>query len=406
MKRETIQLSLNEIKANEKNPRTIQKRQFDKLVKSLKEFPEMTQLRPIVVDENNVILGGNMRYRALQKLGKRTTEVVRVTGLTDDQKREFIIKDNVPFGDWDWDALANEWDAQQLNDWGLEEAKPLVRVRWIDAPPIDETAYSEPGKIYQLGDNLLYCGSYADDAVRELFSKRKADATFTDPPYNVAVKNPGTGMEIKNDNMAEADFSDFLTDAFKLIAEVTKPGGGVISWMSDKELLTLKQAMDNAGLTFKTFICWVKSNFTLSNSDFRNAKEMAIYSIKEAHYGDQDESEPATFGIAASNGHGRITRARNISNVWYFAKSNKSADHPTMKPIDLCAKGILAMTEPGGVVFDPFLGSGSTLIAAEQVNRICVGSELDPRYCDVIRKRYQMLMTGSDAGWQEATPEY
>lgn len=132
MKRETIQLNLTEIKANEKNPRTIQKRQFDKLVKSLKEFPEMTQLRPIVVDETNTILGGNMRYKALQKLGKRITEVVRVTGLTDDQKREFIIKDNVPFGDWDWDALANEWDAQQLNDWGLEEAKPLVRVRWID----------------------------------------------------------------------------------------------------------------------------------------------------------------------------------------------------------------------------------------------------------------------------------
>lgn len=100
MKREILKMGLGEIKPNPKNPRVIKKRQFDKLVKSLKEFPEMTQLRPIVVDENNVILGGNMRFRAMQKLGEKSTEVIKVTGLTEDQKREFIIKDNVPFGEW------------------------------------------------------------------------------------------------------------------------------------------------------------------------------------------------------------------------------------------------------------------------------------------------------------------
>ena len=120
MKREITQLNLNEIKLNEKNPRTINKRQLDKLVKSVQEFPEMTELRPIVVDESNTILGGNMRYRAMQKLGMSTAEVVRVTGLTDEQKREFIIKDNVAFGDWDWDALANEWDTDVLEEWGLD----------------------------------------------------------------------------------------------------------------------------------------------------------------------------------------------------------------------------------------------------------------------------------------------
>lgn len=120
MKREILKMGLGEIKPNPKNPRVIKKRQFDKLVKSLKEFPEMTQLRPIVVDENNVILGGNMRFRAMQKLGEKTTEVIKVTGLTEDQKREFIIKDNVPFGEWDWEELANSWDAEKLNDWGLD----------------------------------------------------------------------------------------------------------------------------------------------------------------------------------------------------------------------------------------------------------------------------------------------
>lgn len=349
---------MSDIKLNEDNPRTITARQMKRLVKSIEDFPEMTQLRPIVIDENNIILGGNMRYRAMQGLGYTDTEVVKVSGLTDEQKREFIIKDNVPFGDWDWDELANNWDAQQLNDWGLEEAKPLIDVKEIDAPDLDETAESEPGKVYQLGNNLLYCGSFEDPELGHLFDARKADCTFTDPPYNVAVKSRSTGKTIQNDDMNEDDFRGLLANAFGCVARNTKAGGGVISWMSDKELLTLKQAMDDAGLQFKTVICWVKSQFTLGGGDFQSAKEMAIYSIHEAKYGEQDETEPASFAIASSNGHGRITHDRNISNVWYFDKPRKSADHPTMKPIGLCAKGILAMTELGGGCIRPIPGFG------------------------------------------------
>lgn len=144
MKRETIQLNLNDIKLNKKNPRTINKRQLDRLIKSVQEFPEMTELRPIVVDENNTILGGNMRYRAMQKLGKETADVVRVTGLTDEQKREFIIKDNVAFGDWDWDALANEWNTQELNDWGLDFDKELQDIDGFFESTDDTSSESEP----------------------------------------------------------------------------------------------------------------------------------------------------------------------------------------------------------------------------------------------------------------------
>lgn len=119
MKREELTVPLSELKPNPDNPRTIKKQKLNQLEKSLAEFPEMMQLRPIVVDENNVILGGNMRYEALKASGAVNTQVVKVTGLTDAQKREFVIKDNVPFGDWDWDKLANEWDAEELNDWGV-----------------------------------------------------------------------------------------------------------------------------------------------------------------------------------------------------------------------------------------------------------------------------------------------
>lgn len=114
---------LDEIKVNEHNPRQIKQKEMDKLKKSLKDFPEMMQLRPIVVDEDGVILGGNMRYQALVASGADSADVIQVEGLTEDQKREFIIKDNVPYGDWDWDALANEWDPDELNDWGLANIK-------------------------------------------------------------------------------------------------------------------------------------------------------------------------------------------------------------------------------------------------------------------------------------------
>lgn len=120
MKRENLIVKLSDIKLNEDNPRIIKDKQMKRLVKSIQDFPEMTQLRPIVIDENNIILGGNMRYRAMQNLGYDETEVVRVSGLTDEQKREFVIKDNVPFGDWDWDELANGWDITELSEWGLD----------------------------------------------------------------------------------------------------------------------------------------------------------------------------------------------------------------------------------------------------------------------------------------------
>lgn len=120
MKRETLKLKLSEIKLNDSNPRVIKVSQMKSLMKSIQEFPEMNQLRPIVVDENNVILGGNMRFRAMKQLGIHESEVIRVTGLSEAQKKEFIVKDNLPYGEWDWDTLANEWDVDLLNEWGLD----------------------------------------------------------------------------------------------------------------------------------------------------------------------------------------------------------------------------------------------------------------------------------------------
>lgn len=154
MKRETLTLPMSDIKLNDSNPRIIKDRQMKRLVKSIQNFPEMTELRPIVIDENNVILGGNMRYRAMQQLGYDQVDVVKVSGLTDGQKREFIIKDNVPFGDWDWDELANSWDAEKLNEWGLD---------FVGSPDLD--AFFEDKQVQNQSDKhkTITCPSCGEE---------------------------------------------------------------------------------------------------------------------------------------------------------------------------------------------------------------------------------------------------
>lgn len=177
--------------------------------------------------------------------------------------------------------------------------------------------------------------------------------------------------------------------------------------MSDVEILTLKNAIDNAGLNFKTVLCWVRSKFTLGGGDFQSAKELAIYALGEGKYDseDGDEESESQYACYARGKQGKFTEQRTLSNVWFFAKPNANKDHPTMKPVGLCAKGILAMSNVGDIVFDPFLGSGSTLIACEQTNRKCFGCEIDPKYCDVIRKRYWKFKTGSEEGWEDGTKQ-
>ena len=295
-----------------------------------------------------------------------------------------------------------------MDEWGLTEYKPYKDIVEDDPAPLDEeNTYSIVGDIYQLGEHRVFCGSFEDDEkVRELFGNKKATCTFTDPPYNVAVKNRSTGKTIQNDNMKHEDFQEFLNRAFECVASNMARGGGCISWMSDVELLTLKSAFDNAGLRFKTVLCWVKDHFTLGGNDFQSAKELAIYGLGEGKYSDELEDETDDMQYACyARGEGKFTNSRKLSNVWFFDKPRSSKDHPTMKPVGLCAKGVLAMSDTGDIVFDPFLGSGSTLIACEQTGRKCYGCELDPKYCDVIRKRYWKFKTGSEEGWQKGTKE-
>lgn len=402
---------LTDLKKLPNNPRTIKKDDVERLKRSIRDNPDYFEARPIILSNRTgklVILAGNQRYEAAKALKMDEVPTFLLEGLTEGREREIIIRDNVNNGEWDFDILANEWDIDSLQEWGVDEIKPYKEIIEDEPAPVDnENTYSIVGDIYQLGEHRVFCGSFEEDEkVRELFGNKKATCTFTDPPYNVAVKSRTTGKTIQNDNMDRDDFQDFLDRAFECVASRMQPGGGVISWMSDVEILTLKRAMDGVGLRFRTVLCWVKDHFTLGGNDFQSAKELAIYGTGEGKFekdGFSEEAHESQYACYARGKEGKFADSRKLSNVWFFDKPKSSKDHPTMKPVGLCAKGILALSEVGDIVFDPFLGSGSTLIAAEQTGRNCYGCEIDPKYCDVIRKRYWRFTTGSEDGWQEGT---
>lgn len=377
--------------------------------------------RSILIDKDNNIIAGNGIVEAAGSVGLEKVKIIETSGdeiiavkrtdiaLDSDQGRTMALADNATAAadlNWDEELLQEHFTPEELRGWDVD-VRPLKEIIEDDPDDLDkENTYSVVGDIYQLGNHRVFCGSFEDDEkVRKLFGDKKATCTFTDPPYNIAYKSKD-GKTIQNDKMKAEDFQLFLDRAFECVAENMVAGGGVISWMSDKEILTLKDAMDRAGLRFKTVLCWVKDHFTLGGNDFQSAKELAIYGIGEGKFerSEDDEASDSQYAIYARGHDGKFTNVRSLSNVWFFAKPIKSAEHPTMKPVGLCAKGVLAMSEPGDIVFDPFLGSGSTLIACEQTGRRCFGCELDPKYCDVVRKRYwKFTHDGDEEGWEEGT---
>ena len=220
---------LDELCHLERNPRKISKENMEKLVKSIKANPDYFEARPIICSDRTgklVIIAGNQRLRAAKTAGLSEVPVVVLHGLSEEREREITIRDNVELGEWDLDLLESDWDAEDLQEWGVDEFKPHKEIIEDEPDPIDEeNTYSVVGDIYRLGDHLVFCGSFDDDEkVRKLFGDKQATCTFTDPPYNVAYKS-ADGKSIKNDKMAREDFLDFLSRAFNVVAENTAAGG-------------------------------------------------------------------------------------------------------------------------------------------------------------------------------------
>jgi DNA modification methylase len=377
-------VKISEVKSNPNNPRLIKDHKFEKLVNSIKEFPEMLELRPIVVNADMVVLGGNMRLKACKEAGLKEVPIIYADQLTDEQQKEFIIKDNVGFGEWDWDMIANEWDLQELEEWGLD-LPDLTIEEELEA---EEDNYEIPdvittdivlGDLFEIGEHRLLCGDSTDsDQVAKLMNGYKANMVFTDPPYlmdftggihadgskSFNAKHGG----IKNDKMSKEDGDDFL-DGINANIQLFTKGAFYICFYRLK-LGEYFESLKRTGLEVRALITWNKGNHTLSNSDYMSKCEHIFYGWVSEH-----------------NFYG----GNNQMDIWDIPRTQKNELHPTMKPIPLCEKAIKDASKINDLVFDLFLGSGSTMVASHQLNRKCYGMELDPKYCQVIIDRMRNL---------------
>ena len=391
---DVIELPLGQIIPYARNPRQNEKA-IATVAASIAEFGWR---QPIVVDENMVILAGHTRLAAAQQLGLKSAPVHVAKGLSETQAQAFRIMDNRSAENADWmedllslelsDLLDADYDLE-LTGFTDEELNSLLSgldgendgEGEDDIPDPPEEPISRPGDLWLLGNHRLLCGdaTVATDVERVL-ADAKANLCFCDPPYNVdyaggaGAEQAGKGRRIKNDALGDA-FGQFLYDACLLIN--THTNGAVYICMSSSELHTLQAAFTKAGGHWSTFVIWAKNRFTLGRSDYQRQYEPILYGWPE--------------GVKR-----RWCGARDQGDVWSINRPTKNDLHPTMKPVSLVERAIQNSSRKNDLVFDPFGGSGTTLIAAENTGRKAPLQELDPKYVDVIVERWQRF-TGQTA---------
>ena len=386
-----MNVKLSKLKPNPSNPRTVRDEKFIKLKNSIEAFPDMLQKRPIVAvtdkDGKFMVLGGNMRLKACADLGMKEVPVILADEWTEEQRREFIIKDNVGFGEWDWDNLANEWDAEQLAEWGLDlpvdfGAETNEGLTDPDeVPEVPETPITVLGDVWILGRHRIVCGDSTEaDTVGRLMNGTKADMMFTDPPYGVNYEgghfhSGDVTIKRKREKLAEDDstaiYNDFLPVALSVV------DGPCYMWFADSKARDVYNAVhDNQG-EVHALIIWHKTN--------------ATYAAMNAQY--KQRHEPCLY-FKPKGSTLRWCGASTEATVWSEDRDAINEFHPTQKPVALALKAIA--NHDAKTVVDMFCGSGSTIIAADKLGRQCFAIELSPAYVDVAVKRWQDF-TGQQA---------
>jgi DNA modification methylase len=375
-------VKINSIKTNPNNPRVIKDDKFKKLVQSVKDFPQMLDIRPIVVNDEMIVLGGNMRLKACIEAGIKEVSIIKASDLTPEQQNEFIIKDNVGFGEWNWDDLANDWDETQLVEWGLD-----LPISFGEVLEAEEDEFDVPeggietdivlGDLFEIGDHRLLCGDSTDsDAVATLMDGEKADMVFTSPPYNANASVNGKKLYENNnlDNKSEDEYLKFLDEIKDSFYTILK-SKGIVCWNimynnnSRQSFIKNVNRFIESGLLLTETIIWKKNAIPLTKGLSRAFEFIFIFQKDELDFSYQDKHS-------------------YNENVWEISNAKTQIEsHKACFPVELPSNGIKLFTKENMILFEPFTGSGSTMVASHQLKRKCYGMELDPKYCQVIIDR-------------------
>lgn len=389
MNKTTTQMQM--VKVNElipyvNNARTHSQEQVNKLRSSLREFGFVN---PIIIDADKNVIAGHGRLMAAKEEGITEVPCVLVDYLSEAQKKAYILADNRYAQDagWDEELLRLEIEALEGMDFdvsltGFNEDEISDLFAGADtsdtqdddfdlSDALEKAAFVERGDVWQVGRHRLMCGdATSEEDVATLMDGKKANLIITDPPYNVAFES-SDGLSIKNDKMENEKFYEFLLSAFKNMAAHLEKGGAAYVFHADTEGLNFRKAFVDAGFHLAGCCIWVKNSLVLGRSDY------------------QWQHEPVLYGFLQNGKHYWSKNAgRSQTTIWNFDKPKKNKNHPTSKPLDLLAYPIGNSSQENAIVIDTFGGSGSTLMACEQTNRICHTMELDEKYASVILRRY------------------
>lgn len=387
-------INIQKLKPAEYNPRKDLKPEDEEYKKIKKSILEFGYVEPIIINKDFTVIGGHQRLKVLKELGYTEIECI-VVDLDKNHEKALNIALNKISGEWDNTKLEEllaelkETDIDMdMTGFSFDEVDDMLKdITGSKEDDFDldealdeiEEPITKPGDIWILGKHRLMCGdSTQKEDVMRLMNKQEADMLLTDPPYNVNYEGKTEdALKIENDNMNETEFYNLLIDAFRNMYENAKCGSAIYVFHADTEGLNFRNAFKSVGFKLAQCLVWVKNNFVMGRQDY------------------QWRHEPILYGWKEGAGHYFIDN-RKQSTVLEFDKPTRNAEHPTMKPIDLLVYLIKNSSKENQLILDLFGGSGSTLIAAEQSKRICYAMELDPKYCDVIVRRWEEL-TGEKA---------